>query len=336
MPHRHSPGREDRDLLDGRAGDLYRELLGEGSLSSRDRRFTEPEDKEALATLVQLGLVVRESSRLIAVDPALIQSRVVGPIGQRAAELQAESAAWAATLSQLSQDYRRTTVARSPVDEIQGLANINRFLESVVGDARKEILTAQPAGARKAATLEAAVQRDLSALERGVTLRTLYQHSARRSVVTREHVDRVTAAGAKVRTLDEFFNRLIVVDRRLAIVPGAQGTTLAIAVHEPSLVAYLADIFERYWERATAFTDRERDTERAIADDVHNMTVRMLVEGHSDNASAKRMGVSTRTYAGYIAALKEEYGATTRFQLGHIMATQPERPSRAAEPSVEK
>ena len=45
----------------------------------------------------------------------------------------------------------------------------------------------------------------------------------------------------------------------------------------------------------------------------------MLVEGHSDPASAKRIGISTRTYAGYIAALKDEYGVTTRFQLGYAM-----------------
>jgi hypothetical protein len=48
----------------------------------------------------------------------------------------------------------------------------------------------------------------------------------------------------------------------------------------------------------------------------------MLVEGHSDPASAKRLGVSTRTYAGYIAALKDEYGVQTRFQLGHAMGAQ--------------
>jgi hypothetical protein len=150
-------------------------------------------------------------------------------------------------------------------------------------------------------------------------MRTLYQHSARRSVATREYVGRVVEHGAQVRTLDEFFNRLIVVDRRLAVVPGAEGTKLAIAIHDLNLVAYLADIFERYWERAREFTDREEPTRRAVADDVHNMTVRMLIEGHSDNASAKRMGVSTRTFAGYVAALKEEYDAQTRFQLGHAM-----------------
>ena len=49
------------------------------------------------------------------------------------------------------------------------------------------------------------------------------------------------------------------------------------------------------------------------------MTIRMLIEGHADPASAKRLGVSPRTYAGYIADLKEEFEAETRFQLGYKM-----------------
>ena len=50
------------------------------------------------------------------------------------------------------------------------------------------------------------------------------------------------------------------------------------------------------------------------------------VEGHSDAASSKRLGVSPRTYASYIAALKEEYGVETRFQLGWAMSqTQQDR-----------
>ncbi len=49
------------------------------------------------------------------------------------------------------------------------------------------------------------------------------------------------------------------------------------------------------------------------------MTIRMLIEGHSDPVSAKRLGVSPRTYAGYVADLKQEYDAETRFQLGYAM-----------------
>jgi hypothetical protein len=35
--------------------------------------------------------------------------------------------------------------------------------------------------------------------------------------------------------------------------------------------------------------------------------------------SAKRLGVSPRTYAGYVADLKTEYEQETRFQLGYAM-----------------
>ena len=53
-----------------------------------------------------------------------------------------------------------------------------------------------------------------------------------------------------------------------------------------------------------------------------------------DPASAKRLGVSTRTYAGYIAALKDEYGVQTRFQLGYAMGADPQgkRPTIEAHP----
>jgi DNA-binding NarL/FixJ family response regulator len=79
------------------------------------------------------------------------------------------------------------------------------------------------------------------------------------------------------------------------------------------------DIFERAWERGRPFTAHDAKSERSIASDVRAMTIRLLVEGHSDPASAKRLGVSTRTYAGYIAALKDEYDVQTRFQLGYAM-----------------
>ncbi len=150
-------------------------------------------------------------------------------------------------------------------------------------------------------------------------MRTLYQHSARRSAVTHKYVAAVTGLGAEVRTLDEFFNRMIVVDRRVVVIPATDDNTLAIAVREPSVVAYLVDVFERAWERARPFGNRESTTMKDIAEEQRAMTIRMLIEGHADPVSAKRLGVSPRTYAGYVADLKAEHDADTRFQLGYLM-----------------
>jgi len=124
-----------------------------------------------------------------------------------------------------------------------------------------------------------------------------------------------------VRTLDEFFNRIIVIDRRVAIIPGSGGPATALVIREPNLLAYLVDIFERTWERGRTFTNRGSAAQRDIAQEQRQMTIRMLIEGHADPASAKRLGVSPRTYAGYVADLKEEYEAETRFQLGYTMGS---------------
>ncbi|MGZ4745208.1 MAG: hypothetical protein ACXVYS_18535, partial [Oryzihumus sp.] len=172
---------------------------------------------------------------------------------------------------------------------------------------------------------------DLRVLQRGAKMRTLYQHSARHSPATREYVAEVTGYGAEVRTLDEFFRRLIICDRQVAMVPASDNHHVAIAVYDKSLIAYLVDIFDRSWERAQPFNVSGGQAERHIAADVRAMTIRLLVEGHSDPASAKRLGVSTRTYAGYIAALKDEYDVQTRFQLGYAMGQDASR--RAAEVS---
>ena len=90
-------------------------------------------------------------------------------------------------------------------------------------------------------------------------------------------------------------------------------------IREPNLLAYLVDMFERTWERGRPFTNRGTADQRDIAHEQRQMTIRMLVEGHADPASAKRLGVSPRTYAGYIADLKDEFEAQTRFQLGYVM-----------------
>lgn len=310
-------------LLEQRAGEIYREAVERGAIPHDEGRYAEDSpDRTALDLLVELGLLTEEGDGWWPVDPALVQARVVVPLGTQAAELMAESAQWAATFTELSHIYRQHVLDDNAITRVGGWENINRFLDAVVSDAQTELLTAQPAGPRPSDQLAIAIERDTRALARGVSLRTLYQHSARRSSSTQDYVMGVTALGAQVRTLDEFFKRLIVVDRRLAVIPGPDDAAIAIAIHEPGLVDYLVDVFERYWERGTDFVDRQEETERAIAEDVREMTKRMLIEGHSDSASAKRMGVGVRTYANYVAALKAEYGVETRFQLGYAMGLQ--------------
>jgi len=316
-------GPEERELFETLATSLYEEAALSGGLKDNDPRLAEDGSlRHALDLLVSLNLLVHDHDNAIylPVDPSTVQSHVVGPMSQRGAELLGESSEWARAFSGLTQAWRRSpTAVRGPITEFQGLA-IGTFLTGAVAECEEELLTAQPQTGRERASLKAAAARDKAALDRGVRMRTLYQHSARRHALTREYVAEMSEHGTEVRTLDEFFNRMIVIDRRLAIIPGPGGDdNVAIAVQEPALVAYLVDVFERAWERARPFTNTERTMMNDIAREQRAMTIRMLIEGHSDPVSAKRLGVSARTFAGYVADLKAEYDAETRFQLGYTM-----------------
>ena len=147
-------------------------------------------------------------------------------------------------------------------------------------------------------------------------MRTIYQHAARRAAATHQYVAAVTPLGAEVRTLDEFFNRLIVVDRRIALIPGLSGRP-----GDPGTVwswTYLVDIFERAWSAAG------RSPKGLPADARHRRGAAVHDDPDADQGP-RRPGQreaargQPRTYAGYISDLKLEYDALTRFQLGYEM-----------------
>ncbi len=274
-------GPEQRALLESAGVELFERVLAEDGIAVDDERIAEGgPDRAAFDLLVELGLLLLDpdAGTWLPEDPATAQSRVVSPLTSESVRLLQESGDWARAFGSVTATWRRAprSDARGPFTYLRDEA-IGKFLAGVVAEVETEILTAQPQAGRDAQTLAAAAVRDVAALERGVKIRTLYQHSARRSSVTHKYVAEVTARGAEVRTLDEFFNRMIIVDRRVA----------------PML--------------------------KDIAVEQRAMTIRMLIEGHADPVSAKRLGVSPRTYAGYVADLKEEYEAETRFQLGYTM-----------------
>ena len=310
-----------RELLEGEASEIFREVVKTGVLPHDDARLSEDHDSyPSVAVLLDLGLLRKDDDAggWVAVDPASVQPSVVAPLGRQVVELLDESSAWADLFGGLGQAYRRRPSDSTPLTELRGLASINRFIESAVDDAEHELLTAQPAGPRRAQALEISFDRDRRALDRGVQMRTLYQHTARRGRAMQEYVEMMREHGAQVRTLDEFFKRLIIIDRRVALIPGS-GSETAMVIVDRAMIDYLADVFERSWERARDYEGKSRTSESEIATEIRQLTLRMLAEGHSDSASAKRVGVSTRTYATYVATLKSEFNVATRFQLGYAL-----------------
>lgn len=319
-----TPDAEGRALFESSSAALYEEIVASGGVVAGEPRIVPGGDlHDAFEQLREMELVRLDpqNDRWVADDPSVVHGRVVAPLSQQGTRLLEESLHWAEALNTITQAWRKTPQAseRGPFRYLRAEA-INTFLGTMGAEAEEEVLTAQPQSGRDTGKgLEESLHMERTLLERGVRILTLYQHSARRSTATRDYVAALSPLGAEVRTQDEFFNRMIVVDRRTALIPSHHDLSVALSISEPTIVAYLVDVFMRSWERARPFTSQEASVVKHIAGEQRAMTMRMLVEGHSDPVSAKRLGVSPRTYAGYVADLKDEFDAETRFQLGYSL-----------------
>ncbi|RCG24751.1 LuxR family transcriptional regulator [Streptomyces diacarni] len=210
------------------------------------------------------------------------------------------------------------------IRHIEGYEAVRAAIGEVLWRARREILTAQPDEPRPEATLDMVSAAVRDPLARGVTMRTLFQHSARFSEPAKRYVQQVMGhRRVEVRTLPEFFERLIIVDGEVALIPGAGHPHSAALIRDGVVVAFLAGVYDRAWVRAEQFPFRPvraADAAREVIPDVRRAIKALLIEGRSDKAIARRLGMSLRSVQGHIASLREQYGAEHRFQLGYRMA----------------
>ncbi|WP_173263689.1 LuxR family transcriptional regulator [Streptomyces pacificus] len=207
-------------------------------------------------------------------------------------------------------------------ESIEGLPRINAAIQDLLDGVTFEILTAQPDGPRPIAVLDEALTSVRDRIAAGVSMRTLYQHSTRFDEPTKEYVRAVTSYGAQVRTLAEFFDRMIIVDRRAALIPANAARTSAVVITLPAVVHFLADIFERAWDRAESYPFlpvRAADAAPEVIPAIRGSIRRLLIEGRSDKEIARRLGLSLRSLQAHVARLKEEHGAEHRLQLGYLM-----------------
>ncbi|MEU3552856.1 LuxR C-terminal-related transcriptional regulator [Streptomyces fragilis] len=205
---------------------------------------------------------------------------------------------------------------------LHGLDAINEAIGAALAGARREILTAQPDGPRPGPVLDKALESVRRHIEAGVSMRTLYQHTTRFDETTKQYVRAVTEFGVRVRTLAEFFDRLIIVDDAVAFISANESRTTGLAIRETAIVRFLRDTFERSWDRAKEFPFvplHASVAAREVIPSLRDSISSLLVAGYSDKRIARRLGISERSLQGHIAALKQQLGADTRVQLGYLL-----------------
>ncbi|MFJ6616702.1 LuxR C-terminal-related transcriptional regulator [Kitasatospora sp. NPDC091335] len=257
--------------------------------------------------------------RFLVLNPAHAATRRQAELYRAARDAISAAEALPDSLRDLSISYRSTERPRvGAVEYLEGTQAINARVSEIIADATQELLTAQPHGPRPRARLDISRHRDLDAIRRGVSMRTLYRATVRADEITAYWTSQMTAAGGHVRTLDGGFARAIIVDRRWAVIddPGAAPHQLrAVLVEDRSVAAFAAAQFDRDWAAAMPWTGEEpRTGERALTD-LQISICQLLATGQDQRQIAREVEVSHRTVTHQIAQIKEIAGAGSIFQL---------------------
>ncbi|WP_328439487.1 helix-turn-helix transcriptional regulator [Streptomyces sp. NBC_00444] len=215
----------------------------------------------------------------------------------------------------------QATTATDSITVLEGGERINAALNLATAQCTSEMLTIQPSGNRPERRLMQGLERDRELIERGVRIRTLYQHTARYSPEKLAYTSQLSNGKAEYRTIDELVERLIICDEAVAFIPARDDQQVALELRHPGLVRYLIKLFEFLWDRAVPLsTGAPYETASDGITEIQHSIAKLLVEGHVDEAIARRLGMNVRTCRAHIAKLATSLGSGSRAQLGFLIA----------------
>ncbi|MBD0695470.1 response regulator transcription factor [Streptomyces sp. CBMA123] len=301
--------------LSAREETVYRLLLrspGIGLAAIAHLCGTDQDDAAATVDRLRDLGVVRATSGLSAfsgVDPTTAVDRLArlrihglqGEIRQVAASRHLID-----TLTEDQQAGRHAAV--SELQQVEGLDQVIASVDELSFFAREERLTTHP-GPILTAALDAIRTSDLQYLRRGLRMRTIVHTSALDCPRVDHFASELAEQGAQVRGTAGPLERMVIFDRRTALVAADPRdiTRGALIVRQPGLLSHLLDLFERYWSRSCTLAQELPSTaEREV--------LQVMARVDKDEAGARELGVSLRTYRGHIASLLRRLGAPNRFQ----------------------
>ncbi|GGX43946.1 helix-turn-helix domain-containing protein [Streptomyces fructofermentans] len=285
--------------------------------------LTEESLRVQLDRLSELALVRRsdeDPNMLHAIGPGMAMKLIVAHQEARLAAERKRTEDVRLAAEKLVAEFAEPVVGNvGSTEQVYGIDEIRDRIRLLCHDVRSDVMSFAPAGAQSMANMDAAKPQDAELLARGVKMRTLYLDSLRNSQQTVAYATWLTSLGGEVRTIATLPVRLLIVDRTTAVLPmdGEASAAGALFLRGSGILAALCELFDSVWERATPLgsgRDKERDERDLTA--TESQYLRLLSLGHTDEAIAKRLGVSPRTARRTAAELMERLDARSRFQAG--------------------
>ncbi|MEV0230199.1 helix-turn-helix transcriptional regulator [Nonomuraea sp. NPDC050786] len=243
------------------------------------------------------SLIAREAALLAAAHQRLEETRVI------AARLVAD---FAAARPQEQEAY---------VKRLDGIGEIKDHISALCREGCSEVMTLAPRDTQGAASIEAG--QDAELLGRGVRMRTVYLDSMRNDPATKAYTTRLVALGGEVRTTPSLPIGLMILGE-VAVLPldSARSQAGAMVLTGNGVLVALRSLFEKIWQDSVPFHTKSADRDKRGLSRQEAEALRLLGEGLTDQAIARKLGVSPRTARRISAELMQLLDARSRFQAG--------------------
>jgi hypothetical protein len=304
--------------VSGADEELYRVLLRHPRCTTADLARRSGHDagtvRRGVHRLEQLGLLTRLPGRPPRLRPARPDTAVDVLVARRQQELnQAQLAARELLAEMVVEPERRPDRLVEVVAGQQAVAS--RFVQLLAGTEGELLVLDRPPYVANPNRDGFAVD---SVLDRAVRVRGIYATESLELPGALAEARRAAANGEQGRVHPDVPMKLVIADRRLALLPLAAGDVAgsALLVHPCALLDALCALFELLWQHAVPIFGEAAPTP---ADPLStDALLAALAAGLKDDAIARQAGTSTRTVRRRITDLSTVLRARTRFQTGML------------------
>jgi DNA-binding CsgD family transcriptional regulator/sugar-specific transcriptional regulator TrmB len=309
--------------LDTTTEDVYRVLLEQSSWGideiASHLGLSESQVRDALDKLATLNLVssAAPSGNVRAVQPRLGLIALLARTEANLMERQRQVEEARAVVTALASQYEAESAITGSIEPIEGLDAVRNRLRALAMSAEHECLSLVPGGAQQPEAMEASKPLDQLALERGVVVRSIYQDSFRNDPATLRYVDWLATLGGETRTVPALPIPLVIVDRRYALVPldPSDGHRGALVLSGQGMIVALCALFDQFWQAGSPWTQRPKRNQEGLSAIEHEL-LWLLAQGMTDEAAARKLGLSLRTVRRMASELMTQLNAHSRFEAG--------------------
>lgn len=275
------------------------------------------EIEQARHQLTQLNLLNPDTQTAVNVTAALARTL---QSSHRALDRLVEQHVRTATLAQHYLDLPRQASGDVHVEFFPRAdrARLNQRIDEVAELTSHEVLGLHPPADWTRESLEAGLARTKVTMGNGARMRGLYAQISLSNPLIREYVGHWRKHGVQVRVAPVIPTRVLVYDRRTAIVQADPDDLEAgaVLISGASVVSSIAAIYDYCWMTASEPEDVPGSPDGSVLTDQQRAVLRLLATGAKDSAIARSLGVSTRTVTRLVSELTAALGASSRFQAG--------------------